>query len=205
VSLGTGGFVDDGAISGDGTTISFIDDLPGGGTYVLGLDSSFNMVSDFVQPEGLGEGLVYGQFFNPSGALLYIPGDSGIDVYDFHKGTLRKRIGVVEPAIVNINQAATMDNTGSYLCLLTQTGLDVIEDNPPLSVRSASPSPNTAGAGTVITVRGAGFQPGATVSIGGENISAVVTDSQTLSFSLPSEANSIEFTVINPDNTSYPY
>jgi hypothetical protein len=130
---------------------------------------------------------------------------SGIDVYDVHKGTLQREIGVVEPDIPNINQAATIDNTGTVLFLLTNSGLDVIEDAPPLSVRSASPLPNADSAGTVITLRGAGFVSGATVTIGGHTVPTMVSDAQTLSFTLPSAVSDIAFTVSNPDGSSYTY
>ncbi|MDR3775174.1 MAG: IPT/TIG domain-containing protein [Terracidiphilus sp.] len=203
--LTTQGFADDGAISADGTTVGALVDNPGAGLFQFVLDSSFNTLNNIVPPEGLGEGLLYGQFFNPSGALLYVPGNHGIDVYDVHEGTLRKRIAVKEPNIVNIYQAATMDDTGKYLFLMTSNGLDVIEDDAPLSVRSASPSPNTVPAGTVITLRGASFQPGATVTIGGQTVPSTVTDSYTLSFSLPSIVTDLDFTVTNPDASSYSY
>jgi hypothetical protein len=203
--IGTPGNFDDGAISGDGTTISYLNDVPGGGTYEFILDNSYNMLNNVVVPEGLGMGLLYGQFLNSSGALLYIPGSHGIDIYDAHKGTLQREIGVVESDIVNISQAATIDDTGTNLFLLTNSGLDVIEDTPPLSVRSASPVPNTASAGTVITLRGAGFEPGATVTIGGRTVPAIVTDARTLNFTLPSIVSDFSFTVSNPDGSSYTY
>jgi IPT/TIG domain len=204
-SVDTPGFVDDGAISADGTTISCLDDVMGGGSYEFILDPSFDTLNNVVGQEGLGMGLLYGQFLNSSGALLYIPGSNGIDVYDVHKGTRQREIGVVESDIINIAQAATIDDTGTYLFLLTDSGLDVIEDAPPLSVRSASPVPNTAPAGTVITLRGAGFEPGATVTIGGRTVPAIVTDAQTLSFTLPSVVSDLAFTVSNPDGSSYTY
>jgi hypothetical protein len=173
--------------------------------YELILDPSYDMINNVIAPEGLGMGLLYGQFFNSSGALLYIPGTNGIDIYDAHKGTLQREIRVIEPDIADIYQAATIDDTGTYLFLLTNSGLDVIEDAPPLSVRSASPLPNTASAGTVITLRGAGFVPGATVTIGNHTVPTMVTDAQTLSFTLPSVVSDIAFTVSNPDGSSYTY
>jgi len=177
----------------------------GGGTYQFILDSSYDLLNNVVRQEGLGMGLLYGQFFNSSGALFYIPGSNGIDIYDVHKGTLQREIGVIEPDIVNISQAATIDDTGAYLFLLTKSGLDVIEDAPPLSVRSASPVPNTASAGTMITLRGAGFEPGATVTIGGQTVPAIVTDAQTLNFTRPSVVSDLSFTVSNPNGSSYTF
>lgn len=204
-NLTTPGFVYDDAISGDGTTVSYLNHVLGGGNFEFLLDSSYDMLNSVVGEEGLGMGQLDGRFFNSSGALLYIPGTNGIDVYDVHKGTLQREIGVVEPDIGTIYQAATIDDTGTYLFLLTSTGLDVIEDAPPLSVRSASPSPNKVSAGTVITLRGAGFEPGATVTIGGHIVGATVTDAQTLNFTLPSGILDLAITVTNPDGTSYIY
>jgi hypothetical protein len=203
--VGTAGFVDDGAISPDGSTVSYFFEPDGGSYYENVLDSNFNTLSNVIAPEGLSSGFLFGQFLNASGALLYIPVANGIDVYDVHSGNLRKRIGVVESPNDNIYQAATTDNTGTLLFLLTLTGLDVIEDTPPLSVRSATPIPSTVGAGTVITLRGADFQPGAAVTIGGQTVPATVTDAQTLTFALPSMVATYDFTVTNPDGTTYTY
>jgi len=201
----TPGFIGDAAISGDGTTFSYFLDTNGGGSWEFLLDSSYNTLNNIVDPEGLGMSWLSGQFFNASGALLYIAGSNGIDVYDEHKGTLQQEIGVVEPYNPNASRAATIDDTGSNLFLLTNTGLDVIQDPPPLSVRSASPTPNTAPAGTVITLRGAGFQAGATITIGGKTVFTIFTDGQTISFTLPGAVADLAFTITNPDGSSYTY
>jgi hypothetical protein len=199
------GFVDDGAISPDGTTIAVPADYPGYGYFQFVLDSSFDTLNSVIAPEGLEGGFLYGQFLNQSGALLYIPVINGIDIYDVHNGTLRKRIGVKEPGNSNIYQASTMDSTGAYLFLMTLDGLDVIQDVPPLSVRSVSPLPNTVSAGTVITLRGSDFRPGATITIGGQTVPAIVTDNQTLTFVLPAPVSTLDFTVNDPSGSTYSY
>ena len=162
----------DGTISPDASTISLYvqtDDA----SYQYTFDSRFNLLSNDIDPEGVGGDPRYGQFLNSSGALLYLPIGNGINVYDVHSGNLIRRIGVVEAGYQygQVAQSAISDDTGQYLFLLTANGLDVIEDAPPLSVRSAAPLPNTVASGTVITLRGSNFLSGATVTIAGKTAS----------------------------------
>jgi hypothetical protein len=196
----------DGALSPDGTTLEGYFIFPSGNPVEYPMDTSFNPLVVAMAPEGLqGASLNHGRFLNPSGALLYIPVMNGIDVFDVHTGLLRRRIGVIEPPDVYIGQAATMDNTGTHLFLMTAGGLDVIDDTPPLSVRSVSPVLTDAGAGTMISLRGSNFEAGATVTIGGHTVSASVKDPQTLTFVLPAAAPGMDFTVTDPDGSSYTY
>jgi hypothetical protein len=205
-SLMTPGFVSDAAISGDGTTLGVpVTVETGGPTYQYVLDSNFNAIANVVAPEGLEGGALFGQFLNQSGSLLYIPVINGIDVEDVHTGFLRKRIGVNEAGNGIVYQAATTDDTGNYIFLLTLNGLDVIEDVPPLSVRSAFPLPNLANAGTVITLRGSNFQPGVVISIEGMSAPATIIDPQTLTFSLPGAVQGNNFVITNPTGETYTF
>ncbi len=140
VSVTTPGFVWDAAISPDGTTLGVPVTTPAGPTYQYVLDSSFNILANVIGPEGLHSGTLYGQFLSPSGALLYVPVRNGIDINDVHTGSLVRRIGVQEAGNGTIYRAATPDDTGSYIYLLTLSGLDVIRDVPPSPSKVSLPS-----------------------------------------------------------------
>lgn len=201
------GFSYDAAISHDGSLQSaFVNpDTVDGTLYQYVFDNSENVVASMSDPDWLHTGWLWGQFFDPSGTLFYVPDNLGLDIYDVHTGHLQRKIGVKEAPNTTVYTAATSDTTGNTLLLLTNNGLDVINDVPPLAVRSVTPLPNSASAGTLITVKGTNFVAGTTVTIGANTIPTTVTDSHTLSFSLPTVVAGNTLTLTNPDGSSYTY
>lgn len=204
-TLDTPGFVGPGAISADGSTISvpvFISYRPDPVSF---LDSAMNTIGNTVLPTAVPSGALAGQFLNASGSLLYVPVTRGFNIYDVHSGRLIRQAGILEPSVSSSFKASTTDDTGNTLFLITASGLDVIQQSPPLSVRSVTPNLTSARAGTVITLRGSNFRAGATVTIAGVTVPATVSDSVTLTFVLPAPTTTLEFTVKNPNGETYTY
>jgi IPT/TIG domain len=156
-------------------------------------------------PDWLHSGWLFGEFFDPPGTLLHVPTYQGIDIYDVHSGTLQKRVGAQQSQNTTVYKASVSDDTGNTLLLMTQNGLDVISHVPPLAVRSESPLLNSASAGSTITLVGTHFLSGAKIIIGDTVVSAIVTDSHTLTFTLPVVVAGNSLVVANPDGASYKY
>lgn len=198
------GFDYDAAVSPDGSLLSaFVDpDTEDGILYQYVFDSSLNVLMSMSDPDWLHTGWLWGSFFDPSGTLFYVPDNEGLDIYDIHSGHLRRRIGVREAPNPTVYTASTSDDTGNTLLLLTNDGLDVISDVPPLAIRSVSPLPSSASAGSIITVKGTGFIAGSTVTIASQTVPAIVSDSHTLTFSLPSVVAGNTLVVTSPDGST---
>jgi DNA-binding beta-propeller fold protein YncE len=153
-----------------------------------------------------------GEAFNPSGSLLFTPSSfvagSGVDVFDVHRGRLALRIGLSDPPSVPRSPSIAVDGTGSKLFVLTRTGVTIAElAVVPLSIASVSPASGTTG-GT-ITIRGSGFQRGATVAFSTSSISVgtgtTFVDGMTLVANVPTVPISgpVRLTVINPNGQQY--
>ncbi len=139
--------------------------------------------------------LVPGFALHPTGALLYQPFltgpapaappatgiQGGIDILDAHTGLLRLRIFLPEPlAALSTDIDArhgtflAVDENGQRIFALTTSGLSVVQlANVPLSI------------GTILTIRGSGFQSGATVTIGGKSAATKFVDINTLTVTTP--------------------
>jgi hypothetical protein len=170
--------------------------------------------------------LVPGLAMHPSGALLYQPFltgpapaappatgvQGGIDIVDTHNGRLRLRIFLPEPlAALSTDLDAlhgsflAIDETGQRIFALTTSGLTIIQlATVPLSIGTVSPASTPAAGGTTLTIRGSGFQSGATITIGGKNILATFVDINTLTVVIPPLATGPHQIRINsPNGDSY--
>jgi hypothetical protein len=98
----------------------------------------------------------------------------------------------------------TVDENGQRIFALTTSGLTVIQlANVPLGIGTLSPTSGPAAGGTVATLRGSGFQNGATVTIGGKPASVTFKDLNTLTAVIPSISPGPQQIVItNPDRAS---
>jgi IPT/TIG domain len=173
-----------------------------------------------------GRVLVPGLAMHSSGALLYQPFltgpapaappatgiQGGIDILDTHTGHLRLRIFLPEPlATLSTDLDAlhgsflAIDETGQKIFALTTSGLTVIQlATVPLSIGTISPGSASAAGGTTLTIRGSGFQSGATATIGGKNAPATFVDINTLRLIIPQLApGAQQITITNPSGDSY--
>jgi sugar lactone lactonase YvrE len=169
---------------------------------------------------------VPGLALHPSGALLYQPFltgpapaappatgiQGGVDILDAHTGLLRLRMFLPEPlATLSTDIDAlhasflAIDENGQRIFAITTSGLTEIQlATVPLAIGTISPISAPASGGTVLTIRGSGFQSGATVTIGGKPAVATFKDMNTLSVTTPTLSTGPQQVVIsNPDGNSY--
>ena len=155
-----------------------------------------------------------GEKMNASGSLLYTPvplasgtvESNGISITDTNRGTWLGQI-LLSEQIEGPPVQSTMDydEVGNRLFLITNKGLTVVQlDNPPLSVGYLNPSTGSTAGGAAVTVRGSGFQSGATVSFAGEMATTTFVDSGTLTVvTPPGSKGGARIVIQNLDGTSY--
>jgi IPT/TIG domain-containing protein len=147
----------------------------------------------------------FGIKFNPSGSLFFFPQTNGtVDIFDVHRGRLALRVSLPEPSPVTLDPMV-LDETGTRMFLISNSGLTIAQlSHAPLSI--ARMLPPSATAGSVVTIRGSGFESGATVSFGTVQVPAVLIDSNTLQATVPAtSAGSQRITVTNPDGKQYAF
>jgi hypothetical protein len=170
--------------------------------------------------------LVPGLALHPTGALLYQPFltgpapaappatgiQGGVDILDAHTGLLRLRIFLPEPlAALSTDIDAlhgsflAVDENGQRIFALTTSGLTVVQlADVPLSIGTISPVSAATGGGTTLTIRGSGFQSGATVTIGGKSAATKFVDINTLTVTTPPlTAGPQQVLITNPNGDSY--
>lgn len=158
-------------------------------------------------------------FLHPSGALLYKAGTntiggpgfpgSTVEIDDMH--ALRPAASVAFPEAFATSYTPPTDHmlasdpTGKYLFGVTQSGITMMTLNTvPLSIGNVQPVFIQPEAGQTVTVRGSGFQPGATVSIGGIQTDTTYVDPDTLTAQTPAlTAGWQDVMVALPDGASY--
>ena len=147
---------------------------------------------------------VIGEKLNPSGSLLFYPQDSGVDIFDVHTGRLVRHLVLPDPIPLDTN-GMTLDETGTKIFLISNTGITIAQlFEAPLSLATVSP---TAGSvGSVLTLRGSGFQSGATVTFGTTQVPGTFVDINTMQVTVPTvPAGSVRLTIKNPDGNQYTF
>jgi IPT/TIG domain-containing protein len=159
---------------------------------------------DYLQTGANGVNTVFGEKLHPSGALLYVPQNNGVDIYDAPHGHIARRI--VLPLQVPITfDAMAIDETGTEVFLITSTGLTIVNiADLPVGVGSVTPSQGSASGGVSVQIRGSGFESGATVMFGSAAAAVSFVDSSTLQAITPAlPVGAARITVVNPDGTQY--
>ena len=143
-----------------------------------------------------------GEKLNPSGSLLFEPQVTGVDVFDVHTGRLAMHIALPEGIPLDMN-AMALDETGTKMFLISNSGITIAElFQAPLSL--ASVSPPAASQGTLVTVRGSGFQNGARVAFGTSQASMTYVDQNTITATVPVlSTGPVRITVTNPNSQAY--
>jgi len=165
---------------------------------------------------------VPGLAMHPTGALLYQPFltgpapaappatgiQGGVDILDAHSGRLRLRIFLPEPlAMLSTDLDAlhgsflAVDENGQRVFALTTSGLTIVQlANVPLAIGTISPASVAASGGATLTIRGSGFQSGASVTIGGKSAAATFVDINTLTVTTPAlSPGPQQIRITNPD------
>jgi DNA-binding beta-propeller fold protein YncE len=162
---------------------------------------------------------------HPTGALLYEPfldGTAppaqpakgirgGIDIRDANNGALRLRIYLPEPLAMLSTDVdglhggfLTVDENGQRLFAVTTSGLTVIQlANVPLGIGTLSQTLGPATGGTVVTLRGSGFQSATKATLGGKSAAVSYKDVNTISLTTPAmNPGPQQLVLINPDGES---
>jgi hypothetical protein len=181
-------------VAGDGNVVA------GGRTLN---DSSGNYLGQVAHPSVL---YPYRALQNPAlndtGSLYFWAYPNYIDIVDVQHGTSALRFGLTE-TVANAVSPLAIDGSGQHVYLITDKGLTIVDlGEAPLSIGHLS---LTAGAaGTQITVRGSGFEDGLTATLGGVNAPVAVTDSETLTLTVPAARTGLEDLVLsNPGGKTY--
>jgi len=169
--------------------------------------------------------LVPGAVMHASGALLYQPFltgpppaappatniQGGIDIVDAHSGRLRLRLFLPEPlAMLSTDIDAlhgsflAVDENGQRIFALTTSGLTIIQlESVPLGIGAIAPATAFAAGGATLTIRGSGFQSGATATIGGKTAAVIFKNMDTLTVTTPAvSAGPQQVIITNPDGQS---
>lgn len=173
------------------------------------LEQQFDVVPPFGTP-----GLV----LDASGALMYTagqatvgdgPGTGVMEIQDTH--LLQPAAGVVFPEQFLTLQPGfstrmlEIDNTGRTLFGVTQSGITMmVLYTLPLSVGNVQPAFGTPAGGAALTIRGSGFEPGVTATLGGQALALTYVDENTLTATAPALASGWQdLTVTNAGGSPY--
>jgi hypothetical protein len=183
-------------VSADGTSFAIRESSQ---TSVRSADLTVFGVSAASEMERIsGRTEVPGAAMHPSGALLYVPFltgpapalppaanlTGGIDIRDARSDVLRRRIFLPEPfaalsSDVDGQQGSflAIDENGQRLFTLTSSGLTVLQlASAPLRIGSLNPANGSTSGGTIVTLRGGGFQAGSKVNLDGKNVAVTFKD-----------------------------
>ena len=147
---------------------------------------------------------VFGEKLNPSGSLLFMPQDSGVQIFDVHTGRLVRHISLADGLPIAVNVIA-LDETGTEMFLISNSGITIVQlEEVPLSL--ALPALASGTPGTQIKLRGSGFQQGVTVSFADTQATTSFVDQNTLLTNVPTvPPGSVRITVANPDGHTYSF
>jgi len=212
------------AASSDGTIFA---SRTSSGSEIRGSDLTLTAIAASPELEQIpARVLVPGMTLHPTGALLYQPFltgpapaapsatgiQGGVDILDAHTGRLRLRIFLPEPlAALSTDLDAlhgsflAVDETGQRIFALSTSGLTVVQlATVPLAIGTISPASTSTSGGATLTIRGSGFQSGATVSINGKSAATTFKDVNTLTVTTPPlTAGPQQIVITNPDGNSY--
>jgi hypothetical protein len=213
-------WIEEASANEDGTVIAAGGSTPGiQDAYPEIIDSNLNAIGyiyqhfDMAMPTGTPS-----FFLHPSGALLYKAGIFQISGYvngglveidDLHQFQPAATISFPEPFQTSYNPLTdhmlTIDPTGAYLFGVTKSGITMMVLNAvPLSIGNVQPAFVQPQGGQTITLRGSGFQSGATVSIGGTQATTNYVDGNTLSVQVPALPSGwLDVTVTLPSGANY--
>jgi IPT/TIG domain len=79
-----------------------------------------------------------------------------------------------------------IDENGQRIFALTASGLTVVQlARVPLAIGTITPASGSSSGGATLTIRGSGFQTGATAAIGGKSVAITFVDMNTLRVATP--------------------
>jgi hypothetical protein len=202
-TLDSGGAFNQGnglAVSGDGTRMAFAQSTGGSWVVTTARGNVVNLAhapAVFTLPDLALTSLK----LTDSGSLLYVLYPHDIDIFDGDNGVLQERLALTETAQQELDSLA-IDPSGQHAFILTDKGLSVVTfDEVPLSVSTLQPSSGSAG--TLVVVRGSGFNSQTTATLNATSASVVFVDANTLNLTVPASTPGMQtLIVLNPDGQS---
>jgi hypothetical protein len=140
---------------------------------------------------------------NDSGSLLYQPWPQYFDIVDVLHGTLKMRFSLPGETISDVGVPIAIDSGGRHIYLITDRGLTIVDlGEAPLSIGSLSAA--SAVPGTQIALRGSGFDPQTTATLGGQPALVSFVDENTLTITVPVVSSGVaDLTLNRPDGATY--
>jgi hypothetical protein len=139
-------------------------------------------------------GLLLRPRLNASGSLYYLAYPNYFEVIDVAHATLRIRFSLVETIQYTASPLA-IDSGGRVVYLITDKGLTLVDlGAAPLSIGHLSAQ--NVSPGSQITVRGSGFDPSTTATVGGLAAAISVSDENTLTLTVPAASSGPEDIVL---------
>jgi DNA-binding beta-propeller fold protein YncE len=146
------------------------------------------------------------EVLNASGSLLFQVDNSGsgAQLYDVNHGDVEEWTPLPEQVAPRLHML-TIDDERHNLYVLSESGFTILNFSfIPLSIGYIQPNQGAASGGTVVTIRGSGFQPDSQVSFGGLSATTTFVDSQTLTAVTPTLlVGPKQVTITNTDGQSY--
>jgi hypothetical protein len=183
------------AISGDGNVI---------GLKEVFTDASLTMLGAFARPIALygnnqdwggpTDLLLYPRL-NAAGSLYFLAFPDHFEVIDVAPAMLRMRFAITE-AIQDTVMPMAIDSGGRNIFLITDKGLTVVDLGAAL-LSIGHLSQQNAAPGTMVKVRGSGFDSTVTAKVGGVAATVSVTDENTLMLTIPSASSGPEDIVLS--------
>jgi IPT/TIG domain-containing protein len=196
-------FYVDGVAARDGNVFAMSMDIGASDfVYPMMVDSGLNQISQLGIESIFAASNLQGNALHDSGSLLYSSTNYGVDLIDVKHGTLAERILLSEQDAF-LDGSLAVDETGQRIFLVTNAGLTVIElDSVPLSIGSIRPSAGSTG--TLVKIRGSGFNAGTSVTFNGTTAATIFIDEDTLQVSVPStQTGGARIVISNSDGSSY--
>jgi hypothetical protein len=125
----------------------------------------------------------FGQVWDSSGTYVLQPTTVGVDLIDAKRGNIRERI-TSSLILPDSDFAQVLDPDGQLLYLITDQGIAAFDIHS-LPIGIGSVTPNSGPAGTVIQIRGTGFDAATQVIVDGQSVGSTIIDSNTLQFNAP--------------------
>lgn len=142
--------------------------------------------------------------FNAAGSLFYIAYPNFVDIIDVQHALLRMRFSLTEtiPTLATA-VAMSVDSDGRFIFLITDKGLTIVDlGAAPLSIGWLNSS--VASPGSLIAVRGSGFDSSTSATVAGHAAVVSVTDPSTLTLTVPAvSAGPASIVLTNGDGVQY--
>jgi len=128
--------------------------------------------------------LVFGEKLDDSGALQIQPSLNSVSIFDVHHGTRIARINLLPQVAITLD-AVALDSFHNAMYISSVVGLLKVPLPNILAIGRLEPAQGLTTGGQTITIRGIGFEPHATVTIGGQPASSTFENATTLRVTTP--------------------